>query len=93
MTKAKKYDVIISEIMMTKSPSKIQETLIDSYCNATLHKVQLLIGRFMIEHSKAEFFKCVNNAIGLLFVITDYSNNNGSIENPKIIRMTVKEAG
>lgn len=84
-----RYDIIISEVKMTREPAKIQEMFIDHVENATLHKLQLMIGRFMIEHSRADIVKCETNAMGLLFVITDYSQ--GTAENPKIIRMTVKE--
>lgn len=94
MTKAKRYNIVISEEERTLKLGQIKERYIDYFENVTLNKMQLLVGRFVIEHSEAKVVPCKSNAHGLVLVITDYSECEVTVTGySKVKKMTVKEAG
>ena len=93
MAKAKRYNVIISEEKRIPYLGKIQETSIDHFDNVTINKMQLLVGRFVIEHNSAVVKTFKNNSIGcsigLVLIATEYNSERDGSE--KVIRLTVKE--
>ena len=91
MAKAKRYNVVISEEKRTLHLGKIRETIIDHFDNVTINKMQLLVGRFVIEHRHVVVDVFKNNSIGLVLMATEYNSESDGSE--EVIRLTVKEAG
>ena len=95
MAKAKRYNVIISEEKRTPYLGKIRETIIDHFDNVTINKMQLLVGRFMIEHHHVvvDTFKnnSIGRSIGLVLMANEYNSESDGSE--KVIRLNVKEVG
>lgn len=65
MAKTNHFDVEVREIKLSKSDKVLSEKINESYSKVTRNKLQMLIGKFAIEHPESVIFNRENYYVSI----------------------------